>query len=123
MRIGNFIDFIRNLFNRKYKPKSSNPKLALAILREAKELFLEESERSGYFGMCFYIGKACDRAGRKYQINIPYIKYLIPEFDRDFLNGNVGLYWWPLEDRDSRLEAFDKLIALYEEAVNNKVKN
>ena len=114
MKIGNLIDFIKSLFNRKYKPKSSNPKLALTILREAKDLFLEDYGKY-HSCMCVCIRKACDKVSDKYQINIPNIKYLIPEFNRDFLKGNVGLFWWPLEDRESRLEAFDKLIKLYSE--------
>lgn len=122
MKIGNLIDFIKSLFNKKHKPKSYNPELALEILKEAKDMFLTYSYRPSYFGMCFYLGKACDKASIIHQINIPYIEHLIPEFNRDFLKGRAGLYWWPLEDRKSRLEAFDKLIAIYEEAVNNKVK-
>jgi hypothetical protein len=121
MKIGNLVKSIKILFNRKYVAKSSNPKLALAILREAKDLFIEDSDKY-YSGMCVYIGKACDKISNKYQINIPSIKYLIPEFNRDFLDGGVGLYWWPLEDRKSRLRAFNKLIAIYEEVVNNKLK-
>lgn len=121
MKIGNFIDFIKSLFEEKHKPKSSNPELALEILKEARDLFLNNSDKY-YFGMCFYIGKACDRASVIHNVNIPYIEYLIPEFNRDFLDGGVGLYWWPLEDRKSRLRAFNKLIAIYEEAVNNKLK-
>lgn len=121
MKIGNLVEFIKTLFNIKHKPKSPNPKLALDVLREAKDLFLEDYGRVSS-GMCIYLQKACYKASKKYQINIPYIEYLIPEFNRDFLEGSFGLFWWPLEDKKSRLEAFDKLIAIYEEAVNNKVK-
>lgn len=46
----------------------------------------------------------------------------IPEFNADFLAGEHFFYgepWWPINDRRSRLEAFDKLIEIYEDKIAN----
>lgn len=46
----------------------------------------------------------------------------IPEFNSDFLAGESLAYgepWWPINDRRSRLEAFDKLIEIYKDKIAN----
>ena len=46
--------------------------------------------------------------------SIPNLDLYIPGFTADFLGGNAeGLYWWPITDTKSRIEALDKLIKLY----------
>lgn len=50
------------------------------------------------------------------------IYFRIPEFNSLFLSGSRHSYrdfWWPRYDRLSRIEAFDKLIAVYEDKIAN----
>lgn len=65
-----------------------------------------------------------------------WIPALIPEFNFDFLDGNRNtkayesyergdlplrdIYWWEMDDRESRIKAFDKLIGIYEAKVNGR---
>ena len=58
-----------------------------------------------------------------------WISALIPEFNFDFLEGNRNtnayksyergdlplkdVYWWEIDDKESRIKAFDKLISIY----------
>lgn len=46
----------------------------------------------------------------------PLIRQRIPEFIPETFKigqGNGYTYWWDLDDRDSRIKAFDKLIEIY----------
>ena len=52
-----------------------------------------------------------------------FIRNHIPEFNELFLIGAVcerSTFWWNRDDIKSRLEAFDRLISIYEEKVNNR---
>jgi hypothetical protein len=43
------------------------------------------------------------------------INSIIPEFNREFLNAKYerSIVWWDVNDRESRIKAFDKLIEVY----------
>ena len=44
------------------------------------------------------------------------IRERIPEFNREFLEAKTSYgrgVWWEVDDRKSRIEAFDKLIEVY----------
>ena len=83
--------------------------LIVDVLKEAKELLLE---LDGDIGMCFCIVWICSCNNLKYTY-----RENIPEFNSLYL---VGIdkpnyeYWWDPNDKQSRIEAFDKLIKLYE---------
>lgn len=50
-----------------------------------------------------------------------YVKELIPEFKVDTFIGigaTCNIYWWPLIDREVRIKAFNMLIKLYEDKLN-----
>ena len=46
-----------------------------------------------------------------------FIEERIPEYNRTFLGADPDLsgasIWWPSNDRESRIKAFDKLIEIY----------
>lgn len=103
------LNYIKHLV---YKRKElKRLKLCLEVIKKAKiyqELYKE--------GMC---------ASFKYAIiytesirNIPeWLNKNIPEFNAKYLTGSNMThdhYWWNLNDIDSRIEAFNKLIKLYE---------
>ena len=61
------------------------------------------------------------------RINIKYrnkpINSIIPEFDRKFLNAEYkdSSVWWPYQDRESRIKAFDKLIEVYSKRSQRRI--
>lgn len=82
-----------------------------------------KSARSYYEeGVTDYMCHAFLRANHlKYYHGLDVCRY-IPEFNSDFLVGKHFVYgepWWPTNDRSSRLEAFDKLIEIYENKIAN----
>ena len=77
----------------------------LRDIKKAKRYFQEGRTR--------YMCNAFKIVSTNYFINP--IDSLIPEFNREFLNAKYkkGSVWWNVYDRESRLEAFDKLIEVY----------
>lgn len=91
-------------------------KLCLEVIENAKDYYTTKGFNKG---MCnaFYMVL--------YDIHIhinymPYGQWLginIPEFNPKYLTGlgaSYNEYWWNVNDIDSRIEAFNKLINLYE---------
>ena len=103
----------------------------LNLLQKAKELYLKEK---GKGGMCWCIkvvaNEGKSREEQRDRGHVPYasIEAQIPEFNPFYLNVPevqckilshpflvVGLeFWWDINDSESRIKAFDKLIKLYE---------
>ena len=89
--------------------------LIVDVLKEAKE-FLSKSDK--YLGMCECIKWVCKLNFIKYT-TLRCIPQNIPEFNYLYLVSSKGMnipihdYWWDPSDKQSRLEAFDKLIDLY----------
>ena len=99
----------------------------LELLVKAKKLYLENQ---GKTGMCWCIktianeGKSRSEQSNKGQVPYKIIAAQIPDFNPFFLNApifpvnmylDLGLeFWWDINDSKSRIEAFDKLIKLYE---------
>ena len=87
-------------------------------IHELLVLALEKYKSERLFGMCQAINHAHMII---YEVSISYedISKIIPEFNRDFLNcttdNDIYAYWWSLDDRQSRIEAFNKLIKYYSE--------
>lgn len=89
----------------------------LEILKNAKFSY-EHSHHRHEYGMCKFIDAEITYE-EVYDIDLcygyNYIQQLIPEFNAVFLGGNPNeIYWWDKGDFESRLKAFDKLIAIYE---------
>ena len=94
-----------------------NLKIYFGLIR-AKELYITHSE---FLGMCHCIGLALESKERGYShLTDKTIKKIIPEFNRIFLEAPEDRYgkafWWEPETesgRIARIEAFDKLIEIY----------
>lgn len=96
-----------------FKPRYWKSRRILSDIKQAKELIL--SNRYTY--LCHAFAAVDDR----YWSGLDVTKY-IPEFNPVFLTGEDDYYghpWWPIEDRASRLEALDKLIAIYEQKIKD----
>lgn len=89
----------------------------LEILKNAKNRYIHDRRRHE-FGMCKYIDAEFTLV-EMYELDTSgdyrYISQVIPEFNAKFLgSNNLGSYWWNKLDSESRIKAFDKLIAIYE---------
>ena len=83
-------------------------KQALEIIKSAKQAFLNGS--SPFMCNCFYIVEPT------FQYCYYNIIDKIPEFKPSTFGLHVGDVkggWWVLSDRQSRINAFDKLIEIY----------
>lgn len=84
------------------------------ILVRAKELY---SSNDDYYGMCAAFEDAFEELNPEKirSVSYAYIRDYIPEFNPYFLEAPFDSgFWWSPSDHYSRLEAFNKLIALYE---------
>lgn len=83
-------------------------KSILKDIKKAKDIYLRH--RCDYMCHCF-----CRVSCRKYWTS-DKIQERIPEFNREFLKAKLSCTcraWWKRTDRNSRIEAFDKLIEIY----------
>lgn len=89
--------------------------LIVNVLKKTKQ-FLIKSDK--YIGMCECIKCVCYINYIKYT-TLQCIKQNIPEFSYLYLVSKIDMdvpvhdYWWDPSDKQSRIEAFDKLIDLY----------
>lgn len=90
-----------------------SPATILEVLKLAKERYMN---RNLEIGMCCCIHTSlCRILNKPFISDYEYLSKYIPEFNPEFLNGNLKhVYWWPVTDTKSRIEAFDKLISIYE---------
>lgn len=96
-----------------FKPRYWELKRILSDIKEAKKLIL--NGRHNY--LCHAFGQVSDR----YYVGSEVAKY-IPEFNPVFLTGEAKSYgsaWWPNHDTKPRIEALDKLIAIYEQKIKD----
>lgn len=82
-------------------------KSILKDIENAKQLFVDK--RSHYMCICFMLANC-----KRYH-DINRIREWIPEFNREFCGAKFDRHaaWWKVEDRESRIKAFDKLIDVY----------
>lgn len=95
------------------KPRYGELKRILSDIKEAKKLII--NGRRNY--LCLAFAEVDDR----YFCGSEITKY-IPEFNPIFLTGEEHPYdnaWWPTYDKASRIEALDKLIAIYEQKIKD----
>lgn len=80
----------------------------LERIKEAKAIYV--SGKESFMCICFMRVFGCTQNE---------IQQIIPEFNRVLLNAESwswdGGMWWLVEDRESRIKAFDKLIKIYSE--------
>lgn len=97
-----FIDYIKNWIGRR------RCKSILKDIKKAKDIYLRHE--SDFMCICF------SRVDDKKYRSTNKLQKRIPEFNREFLeakNPDRCIVWWPSDDRESRIEAFDKLIEVY----------
>ena len=100
-------DFIESW--KKQRVMRKRRKRTLKDIKEVKKVYLDYKEN--YMCLCF---RRVDKDKYRYLEDIQ--KY-IPEFNTTYLNAerwaNKHSMWWLVSDRESRINAFDKLIDLY----------
>ena len=83
-------------------------KSILKDIKKAKDIYLSGRTVS----MCYSFNWIDENRYRTYS----KMRKRIPMFKPETFNVNPELllgFWWPIHDRDSRIEAFDKLIEIY----------
>ena len=96
-----------------FKPRYWKLRRILSDIKEAKELILSDK--------CSYLCHAFAKVNDRYWTGVYVTKY-IPEFNSSFLTGECyhsEQPWWHPNDKISRLEALDKLIAIYEQKIKD----
>lgn len=96
-----------------FKPRYWKLRRILSDIKEAKKLILN--------GKHDFLCLAFAAVNNRYYAGSSVTKY-IPEFNPIFLAGGSKFYghpWWLIEDKVSRIEALDKLIAIYEQKIED----
>ena len=106
------LNHIKHLIYRRKELKRLE--LCLKVIERAKSYYILK----GYDdGMCNAFGMALYKMNIYHRSYTEWINHNIPEFNAKYLTGTNAshfTYWWDLKDIDSRVEAFNKLIDLYE---------
>lgn len=85
----------------------------LRILIRAKRTY--KNKKCIGAGMCIHIAQAIYHLHKKIVFYCDLILF-IPEFNHIYLNNGKTLhsgYWWHIDDKKSRIKAFNKLIRIY----------
>lgn len=108
------ITYIKKLIVKRKQRKEI--KLIIKYIKSAKKYYLKYIHNGVHAGMCLAFDRASwDNPCFNKNISIKSI----PEFNAKFLNGDSNkTYWWPIKYTKARIDAFDKLIKVYE----NKLK-
>lgn len=96
-----------------FKPRYWELRRILSDIKEAKDLILNKKQD--------FLCLAFAEVNNRYFVGSGVTKY-IPEFNPIFLTNKDKFYghpWWPIEDKVSRIEALDRLIAIYEQKVKD----
>ena len=113
------INKIFRFFTIKYWKDYIRLRHILKCIKNAKRHFIKD--RSNIcpilYGMCMYLGLYLYLYNT--HINYDKIKDIIPVFTPQFFNTNKNkyAYWWNIDDTQSRINAFDKLINHYENLI------
>jgi hypothetical protein len=108
------------IFKRKQKNKY---KVILKIIKEAKKEYQDEP----LGGLCSVLLKSIKRNAKELEDGLSEkilfydeIPKYIPEFNIEFFGiKNNHDYWWPIEDKISRIEALNKLIHVYKQKIKS----
>lgn len=107
-----------------FKTKQKNRyKVILKIIKEAKEDYQNEP----LSGLCCVLLKSIKRNAKELEDGLSEkilfydeITKYIPEFNKEFFGiKNNHAYWWPIEDKNSRIEALNKLIHVYKQKIKS----
>jgi hypothetical protein len=82
-------------------------KQTLEIIKKAKQAYLDH--KSPFMCICFYKVKYSFCCYEDIVCEIHEFKPSTFGLDED----DLSCYWWRIEDRESRIKAFDKLIEIY----------
>ena len=105
------------------RKQKNNYKVILKIIKEAKEEYQNEQ----LVGLCSVLLKSIKRNAKELEDGLSEriifyyeIPKYIPEFNRKFFGiKNEHAYWWPIDDKKSRIEALDKLIHVYKQKIKS----
>lgn len=88
------------------------------LLVKAKANYERDMDNGILHGMCYSLDKVyiLGQPLLNNHLGYYYLRALIPEFTPSFfeVKEDADGYWWPKNCVESRLEAFDKLIKLYQ---------
>lgn len=113
---------LKLLYYRFFNKKKYHNHLILKWIENAKEYYLKFEYCPG---MCLALFNTIPKYFREdwnkiKSYNCEKIKHFIPEYHPEFFitkgikcNGYEEGYWWKLNDKESRIKAFDKLIEIY----------
>lgn len=109
-----------------YLREMENSKV-LEWLEKAKEFYIEHEvlNNRSYFncGMCWSLATAAKEIiGHTFNY-YRFISESIPEFKPITFGiaANPSHHWWPVNNTQIRIEAFDKLINIYKEKIKNEL--
>ena len=116
--------FIKKLINKLpfFKKEVISNELILEILKCAKEKYVERKDK----GLCNYISTELYlRDKTRHYAGYDDIEKIIPEYNREFLGAtteDTDAYWWREGEYQNRINAFDKLIKVYEEKLEKTIE-
>lgn len=86
------------------------------VLQKAKDIFLHRIQVYMYTGMCVCIKSAIYEDA--FCVTKELFNKNIPEFNPKFLEAITPdkPFWWPPDQHEPRIKAFDKLIELYKDS-------
>lgn len=96
-----------------FTPRYWELRRILSDIKEVKKLIINDE----HYCLCLAFAEVRFR----YYTGLEVAKY-IPEFNPIFLTGgrkSYGQHWWLIQDKVSRIEALDKLIAIYEQKIKD----
>ena len=96
-----------------FKPRYWELRRILSDIKEVKKFIVNDKHN---FLCCAFA-----EVSFRYYNGSQVTKY-IPEFNPSLLAGEKSNYsypWWPANDKVSRIEALDKLIAIYEQKIED----
>lgn len=91
-------------------------KTILVVLLKAKETFLAQKHGTG---LCYHIDMAlcfyCSHVFGNYYEHSEFIPEFNSDYAEEYFDAKVSWcnYWWPISDRESRINYLNHLIEIY----------
>lgn len=98
--------------------KRKNKEIYLFILA-AKYYYISEYNNGRCFGLCLCFQHMYEKYHVRLKLKLTTkIRDIIPEFNKEFFNiTHTYPFWWELNDYDSRILAFNKLLECYKDKI------
>lgn len=97
--------------------RRKNKEIYLFILA-AKYYYISEYNNGIQIGLCLSFQRTYENYHIKLKLKYKRITQIIPEFNKEFFNITHGYpFWWELNDYDSRILAFNKLLECYKDKI------